>query len=101
MCHSLVMGFVLHLLFIIEAQTLPIYLRDFFRIAPRKMKFGRYQHKSTQHRLFNPFKLRRYVNCDCRNTLRFIAQFTSVNTTWNEAESKVSSIGYRVPCRAL
>jgi len=47
------------------------------------------------------FQLRRYVNCDCRNTLRLIAQFTSVNTTWKETESKVSSIDYRVPCMAL
>jgi len=74
----------------------------FFRIAPRKMKLKRWhQHKSTQHRLFNPFQLRRYVNCDCRNTLRLTAQFTSVNTIWKEAESKVSSIGYLVSCRAL
>jgi len=103
MCHTFVMGFGLHLLFITEAQIPPVYLLAFcFGIAPRKMKFQRWhEHKSTQHRLFNAFQLRHYVNCDCRNTLRLIAQFTSVNITWQKAESKVSSIGYGVPCMAL
>jgi len=84
-----------------SADSSYLFTGRFFRIAPRKIKFKRWhQHKSTQHRLFNPSHLRRYVNSYWRNTLRLIAQFTSVNIYWKEAETKVSSICYRVPYMA-